>query len=179
MSRLLPHMQKAMPGAKVELWEYGFMGFWQARWRNAGVAKRLAKVHKETRLNDELEVWFTHSNGAAIAYLATTKYGATPDMIININPALDRHLAAPVKNVEIVHSKGDRWVYLSQFLPFHIWGDQGKAGYKGDRDDVICHNASLIGGRMAYDGHCDMFTRTRMRDWAYFWANRIDETLPI
>ena len=175
MSRLLPYMQKAMPGAKVELWEYGFMGFWQARWKNNDVARHL---NLDCRVNRKSgpEIWITHSNGAAIAYLATRNHGTPVDMIININPALDRNLTAGIRRVETIHSEQDRWVDLSQWLPFHIWGDQGKVGYKGPRKNTLSHNASAVGGPMAYTGHCDLFTATRLPHWAYFFANRIDES---
>ena len=175
MSRLLPHMQKAMPGAKVELWDYGFMGFWQARWRNAGVARQLDLDCRLER-NREPEIWITHSNGAAIAYLAVRNHGTPVDMIININPALDHNLTAGVRRVETIYSEQDRAVDLSQWLPFHIWGDQGKVGYKGPRKNTISHNASRIGGPMEYKGHCDLFSSVRIEQWAYFFANRIDES---
>ena len=176
MSAFAPHLAAAMPGAKVELFQYGFMGFWQARWRNDGVARQLAGLHKRQRTT-EAEIWVTHSNGAAIAFLAVEEYGAMPDMIINFNPALDRNLTALVPRVEVIHSDNDRWVNLSQWLPFHIWGDQGKVGYKGDFGNTINHNASKIGGKMAYDNHMGAFHPSRISAWAYFAANRIDETL--
>ena len=175
MTRLLPHLQTAMPGAKVELWEYGFLGFWQARWRNARLARQLdldCRIQRER----EPEIWITHSNGAAIAYLAVKNHGTPVNMIININPALDRWLTPDVRRVEVIHSDQDRWVDLSQWIPFHIWGDQGKVGYKGKKENTISHNASTVGGRMAYTGHCDLFDSARVKDWAYFFANRIDES---
>lgn len=171
MLALFPHMQAAAPGAKVHMFEYGFMGFWKARWANDRVARNLAAVCTPG------EVWVTHSNGAAIAFIATHTHGAAPAMIVNINPALDRKLAARCLNIETIHSEGDRAVYWSQFLPFHLWGDQGKVGYQGDDTTVINHNASRIGGRMAYNGHMGLFDPVRIRDWSYFIANRVDERL--
>jgi len=175
MARLLPFMQKAMPGAKVELWEYGFLGFWQARWRNERLASQLDLDCRQNR-EREPEIWITHSNGAAIAYLATKNHGTPVDMIININPALDRHLSAEVRRVETIHSEQDRWVDLSQWLPFHIWGDQGRVGYTGKQTNTLNHDASKVGGVMEYRGHCDLFSSLRIQHWAYFFANRIDET---
>lgn len=171
MSALHPVLQKAAPKAHVVLFEYGFMGFWKARWANDRVARNLAAVCTPG------EVWITHSNGAAVAYLATHQYGAEPAMIVNINPALDRDLAAKCPLIETIHSDGDRAVYWSQFLPFHLWGDQGKVGYRGNARHVINHNASRIGGRMAYKGHMDLFDSVRIRDWSFFIANRIGERL--
>ncbi len=182
MSAFAPHLAAAMPGAKVELFQYGFMGFWQARWRNAGVARQLAGLHKRQRTT-EAEIWVTHSNGAAIAYLATTRYEARPDAIFNFNPALDRWRVAPVKWVETIHSNQDRWVNLAQHLPGHIWGDQGKIGIAPttfkvpEHNSYVCHNASKIGGKMAYDDHTGAFHPVRRESWAYFLTNRIDEIL--
>lgn len=174
MSAFRPHVEKAMPGARVDLFEYGFMGFWAARWKNDGVAKEFAElsISKRDRFP---EIWVTHSNGAAIAYLAVTKYGAKPDMIVNFNPALDRWRTSPIARVETIHSDQDRWVDLSQWLPFHLWGDQGKVGYRGDLQNTINHNASKIGGPMAYHSHMGAFSKSRISAWAYFTANRIYE----
>lgn len=180
MSALYPVMQKVAPKAHVALFEYGFMGFWKARWANDGVAKRLAEVSLISQQYVEQEVWITHSNGAAVAYLAVRDCGARPSMIININPALDRNLVADVPAVEVLHSNGDRAVYWSQFLPFHLWGDQGRVGYRGDRDTVINHEASAKDfGRMSYQGHMDLFQPDRIWDWAHFMHHRADERLGV
>lgn len=163
----------------VEVFSYGFMGFWQARWRNNGVAKDLAAHSLLDKRSDEMEAWITHSNGAAVAYLATTREGARPDIIININPALDRWRVAPVWAVETIHSSGDRWVNLSRFLPGHIWGDQGKVGVKAfgmrqPEGPAISHAAHHFGKPMAYTGHCDAFDSSRRGHWARFVAARLE-----
>lgn len=175
MARFAPHLQRVMPHAEVLLFQYGFMGFWQARWRNDGVARGLAEASKHWRNINEPEVWVTHSNGAAVAYLAVEKYGAMPDMIVNFNPALDRWLTAPVQRVETIHSDEDRWVQLSQWLPFHIWGDQGKVGYRGSLGNTINHNASHFGAGMAYDSHTGAFDAKRAPRWAEFVGFRVGE----
>ena len=171
MSVLWPYLQRSLPGYTVALFSYGFMGFWQARWRNKRQAQRLAESL------DDGDIIVTHSNGAAIAYLAVRDYGARPEGIININPALDRWLSADVPWVETIHSDGDRWVWLSQWIPGHIWGDQGKVGYKGKATNVINHNASKFGGVMAYDGHTCLFESVRIHLWARFIAHRIMERM--
>lgn len=178
MSTFSPLVQKALPGASVELFEYGFMGFWEARWQNNDVAYDFASLSKlDPRKSKNKEIWITHSNGAAISYLAVREYGAAPDMIINFNPALDRHRTAAVPHVETIFSEQDRAVDLAQWLPFNIWGDQGKVGYKGKLKNTVSHNATKIGGPMAYKTHCGAFTESRREHWAYFVANRIEECL--
>lgn len=174
MAMLAPYLAHAMPGAKVELWEYGFLGFWQARWRNNRLASQL-DLDCRTERQQEPEIWVTHSNGAAIAYIAVKNHGTPVNMIVNINPALDRWRTADIPRVETIYSEQDRWVDLAQWLPLHVWGDQGKVGYKGKMQNTLSHNASAVGGRMAYKGHWDLFDPVRIKDWAYFIANRIDE----
>lgn len=174
MGMFARHMQWVAKKSDVDLWQYGFLGFWAARWENGRIARDLAWDHKQERRRGP-EVWITHSNGAAVAYLAVEEHGATPDMIININPALDRWLTAAVQRVETIYSEGDRWVNLSQWLPFHIWGDQGKVGYKGRMHNTISHDASKFGGVMAYQDHCGAFAPERIVQWALFCAHRIEE----
>lgn len=176
MSAFAPYLRVAMPGAKIDLFEYGFMGFWAARWQNDDVARKLATLSKMQRTG-EREVWVTHSNGAAVAYLAVEKHGAEPDMIINFNPALDRRKTASVEWVETIHSEQDRWVDLSQWLPFHLWGDQGKVGYRGGMANTINHNATAMPGAMSYKTHTGAFEASRINQWAGFVAGRVNGML--
>lgn len=186
MRSFAPAVRGAMPKAEVLLFEYGFMGFWAARWQNDSIARKLALV-SHGRQGDGHEVWITHSNGAAVAYQAVVDHGASPDMIININPALDRWRAAPVPFIEIAHSQNDRAVNVSQWLPGHIWGDQGRAGHgstllriaeKPFGTQVSNYNASRFAEPMAYEDHCGMFHgEARRWHWANFWASRIAERL--
>lgn len=168
ISRLAPYVKLfTKPEDVVELFEYGFMGFWKARWDNKKVAKRLAATCTED------EVWITHSNGAAIAYLAVTEYGAHPKGIVNINPALDRCKTAPVPYVLTIHSKGDRAVWLSQWLPFHIWGDQGKVGYTGKEVNTTNVYATKVNGLPNYEGHMGLFFQSHIFHWAKYITNYI------
>ena len=171
MNALWPWLQRHMPEHSVVLHQYGFMGFWQARWRNPAEAARLADVIEDG------DVVVTHSNGAALAYLAVRDYGARPAGIININPALDRWRTAAVPWVETIHSKGDRWVWLSQWLPGHIWGDQGRVGYRGLEDNTINHNVADFGPEMSYRGHLGLFEQTRIGQWSAFIGQRIAERM--
>jgi pimeloyl-ACP methyl ester carboxylesterase len=173
MSALFPHIKAYATNAEVELFEYGFMGFWKARWDNDRVARLLAAKIKQARLDGHDVTVITHSNGAAITYLASEKYAAIPDMIVNINPALDRHKTSSAERVITIHAENDRAVYFSQWLPFHIWGDQGKVGYKGSKHNVENINASKLQDSMAYYGHCGLFGSPRIASWAAYIANRI------
>lgn len=176
MSAMFPHIKTLMPEATVELFEYGFMGFWEARWQNKDVAYDLASTSKLAK-GDNKEVWITHSNGAAIAYLAVREYGASPDMIINFNPALDNHRTPAVPHVEVIHSAQDRAVELAQWAPFNIWGNQGKVGYKGKLPNTKNNFASDFPPHMAYKKHCGAFSASRVVHWAKFVKEKIEKAL--
>lgn len=62
---------------------------------------------------------------------------------------------------------------LSQWLPLHIWGDQGKVGYRGRLGNTINHNASRFGAGMAYDSHTGAFEEKRIARWAEFVGVRV------
>jgi len=172
MSELAPYIQRDLPGVEVDLYQYGFMGFWQARWQNDDIAAELADYLSE----EEAFVIIDHSNGGCITDLSCERYGLRPQGIVHINPALDRWRTARMANwVLTIHSEQDRWVNLSQWLPFHRWGDQGKVGYKGDAKNTVSLNASKQSGIMAYGGHCDLFSRKRISDWSKFMCNYIAE----
>jgi hypothetical protein len=170
MSALHPYIRRDLPGVDVELYQYGFMGFWQARWRNKVEAEKFADY-----LAGDDSVVITHSNGAAITYLACREFQARPAVIININPALDRWRTSPVDWVLTIHSRNDRAVNLSQWLPGHIWGDQGRVGYRGTRTNTSNLDASSQPGRMAYDGHCGLFKPERISDWSHLVTDYIAE----
>jgi len=173
MGMFAGHVRGVSPNSDVSLFKYGFLGFWKARFENTEIAHDFSTMSKLERRTDEQEVWITHSNGAAIAYLAVEKFGATPNLIININPALDRWRTAGVRRVVTIHSEGDRWVNLSQWLPGHIWGDQGKVGYRGRLNNTINVDACKMDGVMAYQGHCDMFEPERINQWAHYMVQQI------
>lgn len=175
MSYFMPGIQKHITYADCSTLEYGFMGFWQARWRNHDVAKRLTEVSRRDEDTNEFIVWITHSNGAAVGFIAVNDYGADPDMIVQINPALDRWLTPNVPWVEVIHSPQDRVVDLAQWIPFHPWGDQGKVGYRGKRHNTINHNADKFGPEMRYEGHLGLFAAERKYLWQAFIANRIEQ----
>lgn len=171
MSALLPHLKKKMPHLKVVLHSYGFMGFWKARWDNDRQARRLASVLEDG------DLVVTHSNGAAITYLAVTRHGARPKGVLNINPALDRWLTCPVPHVETLHSRGDRAVWVSQWLPFHLWGDQGKVGYKGKLTNTKSVDVNKFPPEMSYEGHMGLFSPSRINHWANYLSYRLQSWL--
>jgi alpha-beta hydrolase superfamily lysophospholipase len=173
ISKLKPALERAMPGVEIEIFSYGFMGFWAARWENEGIAQKFSDAICEAKTQHDKVVVISHSNGGAITYLAVNEFDADPDMVIQINPALDNYRTPVVKWVEVIHSEQDRAVELAQWLPFNIWGNQGKVGYKGKRKNTINHDASKFDKYMRYDDHTGLFEDTKIDMWARFMANRI------
>lgn len=163
IGRLAPAIEAAS-GKPVTRHDYGFMGFLQTYFRNAEQARRLAAA---TRRGDW---WVTHSNGASIAWLAVHKHGARPGGIINFNPALDRHRTFnPVPYILTIHSDGDTAVRLSQYLPFHTWGDQGLVGYKGGYSAHQNVNGTTeVAEEAAYKTHTGAFSDSRYKWWGHF-----------
>jgi len=168
IGRLAPGIEEAS-GLQVVRNEYGFMGFMQTYWRNDEQARQLAAMSRDG------DWWVTHSNGSSIAWLAVHRYNAKPRGIINFNPALDRYRTCEnVPYVLTIHSKGDTPVSLSQYLPFHTWGDQGRVGYRGKAKNT--HNIDATDGVMrefAYQSHNGAFTDSRYKWWASFAGERI------
>lgn len=185
MSAFAPSVQRAMPHAHVQVFSYGFMGFWRAHRANFSVARHLAAACSVS----DTEVWITHSNGHAIAYIACRNYGAKPDAIIAFNPALDRWRTPQGPFVDVIYSKQDRIVDIAQWIPGHLWGDQGKVGFvpkapcfipwvkPDDGSRTISHNAAAFGPGMAYEGHTGAFKKHLRDKWADFVASRIEERL--
>lgn len=168
IGRLQPGIEDAS-GLGVIRNEYGFMGFLQTYWRNREQARQLAA------LSADGDWWVTHSNGAAIAWLAVREYRARPCGIINFNPALGRKMSFEgVPYVLTIHSADDTAVSFSRFLPLHPWGDQGRVGYKGNYAYHTNLNATNdVHPTYAYRTHTGAFTDSRYRWWSEFVGERV------
>lgn len=73
-----------------------------------------------------------HSNGCAIANMAS-RMTNNIEKLVYVNPALECDLICgpSVKAVDVWHSKTDRPVLFSEYLPCLIWGAMGRYGYCG------------------------------------------------
>jgi len=124
---------------------YGFPIVFGTAWlRNPFIARRIAK---QIESND---IIIGHSNGAALAWLMA-KEGAPITGIILIDPALDaeKAMAPQVKWIHIFYNTCDTVVNWAKWIPFHLWGDQGRVGYIGNdsryiQHDVGCHQTDAI-----------------------------------
>ena len=102
-----------------------------------------------------------HSNGCAIVYLAA-KAGAQFENVTLINPALDSKLAIPhAGSVDVWHSDSDPWTSLARFIPWSIWGAQGRTGYTGDDARYKNYNEDEIFNEKV--GHSGMFSDIEKR----------------
>ena len=122
IDRLKPLLEK--DGYEVLEFDYGLTFLLGARFGNGRRAKKLAKQVKPG------DVAIGHSNGCAISHRATY-LGAPFKQLINISAALDRDLVpewATVRDLTVYYSPSDTAVKAANWIPFVIWGDQGRVG---------------------------------------------------
>lgn len=123
IGRLKPLLEAA--GHTVESIHYGFFHRLRVRWCSRGVAKAVAS------LVDKDSYVIAHSHGAAITFLAA-KYGASFKHVFLINPALNKKTAIPnALWVSVFYAPSDIWTRLAKYIPFSIWGSQGRVGFRG------------------------------------------------
>ena len=148
-------------GYPVLVHDYGHIFAWQARFRNEGIAERIAK-HVQPG-----DIVIGHSNGCAIIHLMAKK-GVQFKGAVLINAALDRD--AQIENgaewVHVYHNKGDGWTSLSRLLFWHPWGAMGQKGYEGP--DRRVRNFDCYPD---VDGHSDIFTK--LPKWGRIVASNV------
>lgn len=112
--------------------------------RDIFIARHIAKQIKPD------DIVIGHSNGAAVAWLMAEE-GATIKGAILIDPALDadKAFAPQVQWIHVFYNSCDNVVWWAKWIPFHLWGDQGKVGYMGNdsrytQHDVGCHQTDAI-----------------------------------
>ena len=85
-----------------------------------------------------------HSNGCAIVYRAA-KAGAKFGHVTLINPALDSKLVIPgARSVDVWYSPSDPWTSMARYIPWSIWGAQGRTGYTGKDARYLSFNEDEI-----------------------------------
>lgn len=112
-----------------------------------------------------------HSNGCALIYLAAKLQAKRNeqwfDSAVYLSPALGRKMAAPLRRVDVFHSRHDHTVGLARWIPFHIWGDMGRVGYRGkDASHFNTDCADMIQGVVAHSAWWErdplLFLRDRL-----------------
>lgn len=159
---------EAETGLEVGVFEYGFMSFWSARFRNSKIAERLAAIVQPG------DVIVNHSNGAAVTYLACRDFGMRPSVVACVNPALDNDLLfRGASETDVYYNAGDTWVGLASILIGHVWGDMGKVGYKGQHPGVHNIDCGNTPGMPKVDGHIDLFSAGKADLWSRYIGIRI------
>jgi pimeloyl-ACP methyl ester carboxylesterase len=109
-----------------------------------------------------------HSNGATLSYLISKRVPVLGAVLINA--ALEADLIPNAKFVHVYYNAGDIVTKISEWLPFHIWGDMGGKGFKGVDERVVNVDQSNTPGLPVLDGHSDVFSVGKCRAWARFMA---------
>ena len=153
----------------VEFLNYGYIPkMWQITKRNPAIARRLAERVLYWQVKGYTVDVVGHSNGVAIAHIATEKYDMTVNVCVAINPALTANLnpSRQADLVQVWHNEGDTAVVAGKWLRWlnpwardaRPWGEQGKIGYTGDDKNVINFDCNGDFKTIA-DGHSAVFER--------------------
>lgn len=134
--RLKPFYQ--MRGANVTSLRYGWFGLLRARFCNEEVSENLARLITRSAKTYSQIIVVGHSNGCAIAHLASFKCSEQIHRFVYINPALklDYAPAQNVKGIDVWHNAEDNAVLWAKLLFWRAkerpWGLMGRTGYKGN-----------------------------------------------
>lgn len=157
-----------VPCIMVEYLHTGWLG---ARCKNKRLAKRIASITKAIKKNNGVKIIVVgHSNGCAIAHLATKEYDAYVNYLVYINPALKRTLAPgpTVERCDVYHSPSDLPVRVARILSkltklisknwFNArpWGSMGAFGYEGDDKRMVNYDKENE-SPVVSSGHSDIF----------------------
>lgn len=119
--KLVPYFEAE--GFDVLVFEYGWLGVLGARWRNPGIARRLASV---VRPSDHL---VCHSNGATVAWMAMENHSMRCERASLIAPALDSdEVLYGAWHTDVYHNACDHVVWFARLLIHHAWGSMGRDG---------------------------------------------------
>lgn len=145
--RLVSYFRDA--GFDVDVFEYGWLSVLGARWRNPGIARRLAAI-----VEPEDHV-VCHSNGAAVVWLAMRHHGMRCVQASLIAPALDADKTLPgALWADVYHNAHDHVVWAARWLWWHAWGSMGRDGAESwdIRNIDVGNHAGLpkIAGHLAY-----------------------------
>jgi len=156
VDKIKRHLRKQQPDREIRDIDYGWMHRARVRLCNKNVARTIASM-----VAPGSNV-IAHSNGAALVYYAA-KFGAMWNHVTLINPALDSGLA--IKNARSVHvwyDPSDPWVSLATYIPWSIWGRQGRTGYTGDNSRTQSFNMYQIFKKKHY--HSGVFSNPEALD---------------
>lgn len=170
-------------GVRVVELDYRWTGLIGARRINPKMAKKVKGLVAHYKALKYRVIVIGHSNGAAIAYLASkdSMMYETPDALALINPALDKHIKFGkwLDLVLVFYSHNDKvtpWAKrLSKIIPkrwfdARPWGEMGTEGYIGEDDRV--NNIDL---EDLLEGHIEHSTAFDKNIYRFKIINRIME----
>lgn len=136
--------------------------------------RRLADFLASFIQDDDILVGY--SNGATLVYMISQRVSIRGAILINA--ALEPTLAPRAGFVHVYFNEGDWATWLAGKVPFHLWGNMGQVGYKGNRKDVVnVDEGNPPLGLPPLNGHTDLFNDTNLRPWACFIAARCVEEI--
>jgi len=161
-------------GCDVDTLSYGWFGLLKARYCNEEVASELAaRIDGLEHQGYERIIVVGHSNGCAIAHLASRMFEHPRVKYVYLNPALRRE-AEPhprVKEVDVWYNGGDWAVALSKLLFWKAierpWGIMGRVGYTGYNPAIRNFDTGTIKPHAL--GHSGIFKRKNR----YFYGHLI------
>jgi hypothetical protein len=168
VGRLAPYFERA--GFEVKVFEYGWLGVLQARFRNPGIARRLAAL---VRRDDHL---VCHSNGATVAWLAMRRHGMTCQRVSLVAPALDDDkLMQNAAHTDVYFNGCDDVLWLARLFWHHAWGSMGRDGCSNPLRRIfdtvnidVAHHPELP----QICGHLDYFAEHILPRFAPWLVNR-------
>ena len=151
VDRFAPYLE--VEGFTVVSIDYGHTMLAGVRLCNNKLARTIANMAEPG------SIIIGHSNGCSIIHRAV-RFGAKFSQCVYINPALNRHATigeydAPFK-MHVYHSPSDWVVKFARLLPFHLWGDMGAVGYKGDDRRYVSYNKQAD-ATISSKSHSDVF----------------------
>ena len=162
----------------TEYHEYGNLWAVETRWKNHGIAERLAKLVQPG------DVLVGHSNGAALWLRAVRDFGAPAQGLVLLNPALKDDIEFPsgLKFVHIYYNDDDEavpWARRSpHWLTDPLWGDMGSDGYKGRPNGAVSQfDCERTLGLPVLHGHSAIIEGHAARTWAQIWGQRIGDAV--
>jgi pimeloyl-ACP methyl ester carboxylesterase len=151
------------------MFKYGFFGLFLTRFFNEEVAEKLAKlINVKSKLYEKVIV-LGHSNGCAIAHLASYICEGEVAKFVYINPALKKELIPSINKVakvDVYHNSHDKAVLLSKLLFWKArerpWGIMGNVGYQGI-DQRFTNYDTEHDFKVQAEGHSAVFEKKNIK----------------
>ena len=151
-------------GAHVISLKYGWFGLLQARFCNEEVSENLTRLITKQANRYHRIIVIGHSNGCAIAHLASYKGTQPIHRFVYINPALKKDYVPDscVAKIDVWYNQHDSAVLWSKLLFWRAserpWGLMGRTGYVGRDPRFVNFNSARDFTTIA-KGHSAVFSK--------------------